>query len=449
MKCAIYLFLKFCAKHKKVHMAHEKVVLLKPPSLCVEDDRLEAPLGILYIASVARQRGYDVSVFDMSGCTNEKEINERIDQIPQADAYGLSIFCTNHDYSKLSIESIRKKLPKALVIAGGPNPSALPEYTLSDTGADVVITGEAEDAFADCLDRYFLDGKSVRGIIGGKGRVDLDSYLFPAFDLVDMSTYSRKVLGEPSISLISSRGCANSCAHCNSIIMGGGSRGTRYRSAENLYEEMNGLLGNYSKFRFNDDNFTGNPEMKSLSRKIKDLGVKIRVFGRCEELSPENYRYMEDMGIFHVSTGLESLNPENLKIIGKSKQIGKEGNIRTAKDHGISVRAYFIVGLPYDNDKNIVHYFEKASHLGLDEFTIYPLIPYPGSRIARNPERFGYEITDNDFRNYIQIGVGGKTCYALRHKNFGPEDVQRWKKTAENILTGGGAIHTKNSGIAR
>jgi radical SAM superfamily enzyme YgiQ (UPF0313 family) len=93
-----------------------------------------------------------------------------------------------------------------------------------------------------------------------------------------------------------------------------------------------------------------------------------------------------------------------------------------------------MLGLPYDSDETIEKYFEKAIKLPFDEFSIYPLIPYPGTRIAKEPEKFGYEIINKDFTRYIQIGKNKATTYALKHRNFTEHDVKRWYNYVEELL---------------
>lgn len=104
---------------------------------------------------------------------------------------------------------------------GGPHPSAIPEFTFENSNADTVVVGEGEDVFTDCINA-FTNGSAPKAIIYGKGRKDIDSYSFPDRCIIDISTYSRKLMGQPVISLLSSRGCVHHCIHCNSVVMGGG-----------------------------------------------------------------------------------------------------------------------------------------------------------------------------------------------------------------------------------
>jgi anaerobic magnesium-protoporphyrin IX monomethyl ester cyclase len=425
-----------------------KVLLINPPSDCVDDDRVEPPLGLLYLASTLAENGFqDVNIIDMTGCKDESEVTGKINAVPQADIYGITCFCTNYQFARRIALNIRHISPSALIVFGGPNSSALPDFTLQDSGCDVVVIGEGEDALLNCV-RKFSRGLSVKGTLYGRGREDINSYAFPARYLVDLSTYSRKLMGHTVVSLISSRGCIHHCIYCNSVVMGGGSKNPRYRSPGNIIDEIKSLRGSFAHYRFNDDYFTGNPNLEELLLRMRQLGIDFRVFAKLEDLDIKICGLLKSAGCVHVSIGLESLNPDNLRIIGKSEQIGKEQHIRIAKENGLIVRASFMVGLPYDSDRTIDHYFREAAQIGIDEFAIYPLIPYPGTALAKSPERFGYEIINTDFTQYIQMGKSRKTCYALRHKNFSPEDVQRWLNTATEILEINGTVHMSHSEIA-
>jgi len=425
-----------------------KVTLINPPSNCVDDDRLEPQLGLLYIASVLRENGIPVQIYEMTGCKTESEIDRKIENIPEGDIYGFTTYCTNYLHVKHCINYIRSKMKKALIVLGGPNPSAIPEFTLRDSKCDCVITGEGEDAFLYVVNA-FLNKSDFTPIIGGIGRANIDTYPMPAWDLIDMNSYTRTLEGEWVVSIISSRGCKYNCAHCNSVVMGGGNK-VRYRSAENVAEEIKFLKAKgFRKFRFNDDNFTGNPNLAELLSEIKNLDISYRIFARIEDLTENNCRLLAKSGCRHISVGLESLNPDNLRILGKHTQSGlEEEHLYNAKKCEMIIRVYFMLGLPYDSDETIIKYFEKASKLPFDEFSIYPLIPYPGTRIAKEPEKFGYEIIDKDFTHYIQIGKNKATTYALRHRNFIEHDVKRWYNYVEELLLSSNKLLQSQSKIA-
>ncbi len=424
------------------------IVFINPPSSCVEDDRVEPPLGLLYLAATLKEQGFDhLTLFDMTGCKSEEEISCKIGQIPAGEIYGLSCYSTNYPYVKRIAAHIRQANPAARIVTGGPQPTAMPEFTARDLGADLVVAGEGEDAFALAV-RTYSEGGAVGPVLAGAGREEIDRYAFPDRSLVDFSTYSRRLMGQPVLSLLSSRGCEHHCIYCNSVVMGGGNRNVRYRSAGNIVAEIKTLRDRYAFFRFNDDNFSGNPNLKELLACLKDLDIVFRIFARIEDLDEPTCKLLKEAGCVHINIGLESMNEDNLKFLGKLRQAGKEANIRAVKAQGMTLRSSFMVGLPYDTDQTIAKSFEKAARLGIDEFAVYPLIPYPGTALWKHPERFGYQITNTDFTRYVQMGIGRSAGCVLQHKNFTPLDVRRWLDTASEILRVGGVKHMSESSVA-
>ncbi len=423
-----------------------RVVLVNPPSDCVEDDRLEPPLGLLYIAAYLHEQGYAAtSVHDMAGCRDAHDVDGRMMQIPEADAYGISCLSTTYAYAKRAIARIREVSPHAHITIGGPHPSGLPEPTHRDSGADLVVGGPGEVTFTRALDAL-AGNSSLLGVVAGEALGDIDAYPFPARDLVDMDSYSRRLLGEPVVSLVTSRGCQHHCVHCNSVAMRGR---VQHRSVANVMAEMRSLREKHRMFRFNDDHFTGRRDLVELLERVRELDVLFRASARIEDLTERNCRALKQAGCVQVAIGLESLNPDNLRAIGKAGQIGAETNLQIARSLGLCVRSSFMVGLPYDTDETIERYFGIAAEIGVTEFAVYALIPYPGTQLWEHPERFGYAITDRDFTRYVQMGHSRQTCCVLRHANFGPEDVERWKQRAEAILESGGSAHMSNSDVAR
>jgi len=233
------------------------------------------------------------------------------------------------------------------------------------------------------------------------------------------------------------------------VVMGGGNNHVRYRSPDNIAAEIKTLRDKFAFYRFNDDHFSGHPSLEKVLEQLGNLDIRFRIFARIEDLDAKTCKLLRKAGCVHVTVGLESLNKLNLKMLGKIHQAGREGNVKIAKDQGLIVRASFMVGLPHDTDTAIESAFRTAARLGIDEFAIYPLIPYPGTMIWKYPERFGYAIVNSDFTEYIQMGKDGKTCYALQHKNFTPEDVNRWMRTANELLKSGGVKHMSESSVAQ
>lgn len=98
----------------------------------------------------------------------------------------------------------------AVVIAGGPHPTAYPEETLEDGNIDFICIGEGEETFKDFL--FWLKNgdsplSSIQGLgirVNGKAKIsgrqtikDLDSLPYPAWDLVLIDEYARRKSESP------------------------------------------------------------------------------------------------------------------------------------------------------------------------------------------------------------------------------------------------------------
>lgn len=423
-----------------------KICFINAPCPEIDDANLEPPLGALYIASNLRINGYtNLEIFTMTDCKTEEQIQQKINEIPKANIYSFTTYCTNYNWIKQCIQHIRKNYSHGVIILGGPNASALPKFTLEDSLCDYVVVGEGEDAFLHIL-KSLENNDYISNIVYGTPREDINTLSHPAWDLINLNTYTRILDGERVISILSSRGCPNNCTHCNSIVMGAGKK-IRYRNINNIIEEIKYLqsLG-YSHFRFNDDNLACRPDLIELTLELKKLNIKYRIFAHIKDLTDTNCKYLADSGCIHIAVGLESLNPDNLKFLRKNTNVDiVDMNLRNVKRYGMTLRCFFIIGLPSDNDSTIEKYFWIASLLPFDEYSIYPLIPYCGTEIWNNPKKHGYTIINKDFTQYYQIGKNKKTCYVLDHINFTHNDVKRWIEFVYNLFEKNKKIHSGKS----
>lgn len=422
-------------------------MLINPPFGGVIDDALEENLGLAYIAGFLQSKNLSVEINEMTG---NIPLNDRLKQLDDALVYGISYYSTASESVTKIVDYIRSNKPNALIYIGGPHPSALPEATLKKMNVHGVVVGEGEEAFYKIV-RNAKAMSPMYGVIHGQIIKNMDEIPFPV-RTVNRERFTRRLNNEPSISLLSSRGCPYKCLHCNSLIMGGGNPNIRFRSIDNVIEEIRLLksLG-YTKFRFNDDNFSANPNLKQLLSAIEKEQINYRVFGRIEHLTEPVCQLLKKSGCCLFSVGIESCNPDNLKFIGKAVMLNHLSNLAMAKKHGITIRASFMVGLPFDTDESVSCYFNKAAELDFDEYAIYGLIPYPGTSLHSNPAHYHYEILSYDYSTYMQMDKNGESCFVLRyddgHYSFEPDDVRRWHDRANKIL-GSKKTHMRYSSIA-
>ncbi len=430
------------------------VILINPPCLGIDDAHLEPPLGLLYIQSTLEQNNINTQLYVMTDCKNKEQIENKINKIPYGDIYGITVFATNYNYTKECIKYIRNNYPTSFIVLGGPNASALPRYTLEDSKADFLIVGEGEDSFLYLVkeilkipikNNYYDNLPVYMRILDSIVRKNIDTLPFPMWNKINLNEYTRVLNGERVISIISSRGCPNKCLHCNSVINVG--HKIRFRSVNNIIEEIKQLkLLNFTNFRFSDDNFACRPNLKSLTNELKKLNIKYRIFAHIRDLTDETCKLLSESGCKHISIGIESMNPDNLKFLRKNTNVEiVDVNLRNVKRYGMISRCYFIVGLPYDSNETIEKYFFIASLLPFDEYAIYPLLPYPGTEIYKHPEKYGYTIIEKDWTKYFQIGENRSTCFSLDHTNFNHKDVERWLQYVYDLFEKRNKIHNSKS----
>lgn len=395
------------------------VALIQTPCYELDDDRLEPPLGLLYMATWLRLHSHRACIVDLSSIPQP----EWMDTIPPADIYGFSTFTTTYQRSLQVLEVIRKANPTAWTVAGGPHASALPKHVACDF--DFVVVEEGEQAILNLV-QALEAGETPPRIVREQPVTDLDSLPFPDYSLVDIDSYHRVVAGQPSLSILSSRGCPYRCVFCNSIVMGSG-QCVRFRSAANVIEEIRLLKTAWGivSFRFQDDIFTLNlPRLREMTAALRHEEIKYRCFGRVDLCSREVANLLYEGGCRHISFGVESGSPVILERMQKGQTTDQiRQGIANAKAAGLIVRIYLIVGFPGETWETVRETVELMLECTPDEFSVYPLIPYPGTLLYEQPEMFGITAINPDFSQYFQVCRGRGTGYIFQTDDLNREII--------------------------
>lgn len=386
------------------------LVLFQTPCYELDDDRLEPPLGLLYMAAWLHSHGHQAQIVDLSSVPQ----TEWGDAIPLAEIYGFSTLTTTYHRTLEVLEAVRTVNPTARTVAGGPHASALPEHVSRDF--DFVIVGEGERPILRLL-QALQEGEVSPRILNEPPVADLDSLPFPDYSMVDINSYRRVVAGRPSLSILSSRGCPYRCVFCNSIVMGRG-RNVRFRSAANVVQEIRLLKATWgvNSYRFQDDIFTLNvPRLREITAMLRNEAITYRCFGRADRCSPEVADLLYEGGCKHISFGVESGSPVILERMQKGQTIAQiRWGIANAKSAGLIVRIYLIVGFPGESWETVRETVDLMLECAPDEFSVYPLIPYPGTLVYEQPQMFGITAINPDLSQYFQVRRGRGTGYIFR-----------------------------------
>lgn len=358
------------------------ICLIQTPVPELQDDRLDPPMGLLYLASMLKWNGVDVEILDLSG------IPENEWRFPEAEWYGFSTYTASYNRTVRIKNMVKELYPSAKTVAGGPHASAVGDEVIAEF--DHVIVGEAEHS----LLKLVLGATSESFIIGES--MGIDSIPLPDYSLVDVSSYTRRYLGRPSFQLFSSRGCPYSCGFCSKLPDG---HRVRRRSARNVVAEIDGIREDYGdvSFRFKDDLFATN---NGWLKEFRDAGVGIEYSCNVRaDYKDEVPGLLAETGCRTACIGIESFSDKVLRSMGK--RTTSQQNIDAIKglqDAGIEVLAWIMIGYPGETWETFYETISLLEEAKPDIVRAYPLIPYPGTAVHNQ-----VEILDEDYDHYFYI----------------------------------------------
>lgn len=367
-----------------------------------------APLGLAYLASYVEQKGFHPKILDNSIqlMSRNRFKDYLLKTKPSLVGFtsSTSTFLQVIDFAS----AVKEYDSRIKVIVGGPHPSALPEDVLGYDSVDIVVKGEGEETILELLNsllREDADLSDIKGISYREGRQirnnspreligDIDILPFPAYHLLPMSRYRhspfRRVTTGRSASIITSRGCAYNCTFCSNSVFG---TGVRYRSPENVLDEIKSLVKNYSvgEIIFRDDAFTCDIERaKAIARGIKAIGkdIKWSCFSRVNHASEELFELFYKAGCREICFGIESANQA---VLDKAKkQISVSDTLKAinlCRKYKISSLCSVIIGLPGDTETTVtegIRFFSKANP---DYIVFCVLVPMPGSELFKTAQQ--------------------------------------------------------------
>jgi len=240
--------------------AHERalrIILANPPNVRNNACMLNGPnLGLLYLGGAIKQRWPKHVVRYVDARLSFKEHVAEVAAF-KPDIYAISFASPFASVATQLIKAVRSIIPKALILCGGPHPSADPVPVLEQSPAEVCCVGEGEQTVVELLEAYqerrgfesiggivFRDSSGLIHRTGARKLVDdLDRIPPPDWDLIDFGRYSgwREYHGSMPGLMIPSRGCPFQCVFCSSPVWRGRGRPLRKRSPAKIAEEVQAL----------------------------------------------------------------------------------------------------------------------------------------------------------------------------------------------------------------
>jgi radical SAM superfamily enzyme YgiQ (UPF0313 family) len=203
--------------------------------------------------------------------------------------------------------------------------------------------------------------------------------------------HSAKSRSKRVLSVMCSRGCPEKCTFCSTPQMWGNN--TRWRSTKHIMDEIGNDVKDYKigEIQFDDDTITVNKKnLFSLCEELGKIGLpwctpngtKVNYhFNKQKEM----YKVMADSGCYQITLACESGVQRVLdNIIDKRLPLETiYPSIENAKNAGMLVHTFWIVGYPGETFEEIQKTIDFAMNSGADSFSFAILSPLPGTPIYR------------------------------------------------------------------
>lgn len=369
------------------------------------------PLATLQVASMLREAGHQVSLFDAMLAEGIEEYERQLRTMkPQL----VLLYEDNFNFlSKMCLGKMRRAACEmvatasrggARVIAAGSDASDAPEVYLR-AGADLVLIGEGLATLLELLLRLdshpnAANGQLIEGLAGVATLIDgelatvTDANILPtprhdeipAWDLVDVDRYRAIWLqahGYFSLNMAASKGCSFRCAWCAKPIWG-----NRYlqRSPAAVAMEMSHLKRafNVDHIWFADDIFGFRVDwVAEFANAARAAGgsAPFSIQTRADLISERMADALKDAGCVEAWIGAESGSQRVLDAMNKGTKVA-EILAGRARLKAVNIRVGFFIQLGYLNEELVDILATRAliETARPDDVGVSVSYPLPGTR---------------------------------------------------------------------
>jgi anaerobic magnesium-protoporphyrin IX monomethyl ester cyclase len=403
----------------------------------IKEPSLGIPMGLLSIASVLHENGYQIKIVDPVVDRNYLDIiGSNLDDCLYVGVSAMTAGVASGLEISRFIKSLNPAMP---IIWGGIHPTLLPEQTLANNNIDFICWGDGEYTaleLANSLKNGLpLDRIEGLGLKQGnkfitnvrKNFHDPNTLPFLNYELLDMNKYLYRdafsLTGTPGKAKIfvlnSGLGCPYRCTFC---INTHPSQKYRPKTLERLTAEVDNIVALFDPdiIHIQDDLF---------------FAVKSRVLGFLDHYENKNYRfkwftltranyfrddYMSDEFIkrikgscFWLGLGIESGSDAVRRRLRKEISEGQiERAVKTLADNKVATGYAFMFGMPRETREEMAAtaklIFKLKKRHPEASFAYQFFRPYPGTELFDEAVKLGYKIPSSlqDWASLQDIETG-------------------------------------------
>lgn len=355
------------------------------------------PIFQMYAASVARNMGFEVALWDapVLNMGFEELMDEIVRFAPQMIVQNTSTASFDHD---IRLAQMLKQRGDWLLVMVGPHVTPLAHEVMGQVPqVDIISLGEYDETIADIMSNLD-DLTRVRGIVfRSEGDVieteprellrDLDGLPYPAWDLVEIHRYWESMFPKskrPVATVMTSRGCNYRCSFClyPQVLF---RQRLRLRDLNCVVDEMEWLKREFGAkfFYFEDDNLTASwKRVEEFCQLLLERGLNIGwgCLSRTDKVTEERVRLMRESGCFLIKYGVESGVQTTLDALDKRKTLDEIVHaFAVTKKVGIMTHATVMIGAPHETKETIRTTRRFVKKLGPDSVQFSICTPLPGT----------------------------------------------------------------------
>jgi anaerobic magnesium-protoporphyrin IX monomethyl ester cyclase len=378
------------------------------------------PFLLAYTASYLESKGIEILLIDgvAERCSKADFLKRASDFNP--DLLLIETSTASYNYDLMFLSEIKSQNHSLLIAVCGSHVSVLPEEALANDFIDFVIVGEPEETSYELISKLSVN-EEINKIPGlalknSEGHIiknasrpmisDIDTLPYPKRDSLPLEKYSVPGFPAPVVYIYGSRGCPYVCNFCLWVQTIFEKRKYIARDPVKIVDEIEYVLKKFpatKSFFFDDDTFNiGRERLHEFAAEMKKRKIFIPwgMNARADYWDKELVTQLMDTGMFNLRIGIESGDPEILRLSGKNLDLDEaRRSLIMFKESGLKNHLNFVIGLKGESMKSVENTIKFIKSVPVDSVQFTVAVPFPGTEYY-NYLKDNNLLRSSDWNNY-------------------------------------------------
>lgn len=400
-----------------------KILLIRPENTFNYNNY--PPLNLINLATVLKNKGYDVEIINCVIEANSLKIIEG--KLSDCLFIGITMLTPEVPHAYEIMKFVKSKSDTPIVV-GGWHCTLFPEQMTACQYIDYVVVGEGEDHIVEIADKI-RDNVPITNKLFENKWVDLEKLPCPDYSIdTNIERFIKEYLtdklseyAEGPIRWLpydSSRGCPSLCTFCINVVTGNNTC-WRKKSPEKVVSDLEHIIKEYNltHVKIIDDNFfVSIKRVRKICQLMIDRNLNVTWDGECRcdyfndrGLNDETLELAKKSGLNQLTLGLESGSQRTLNLMKKGMTIEQgEYAVKKCAEHGIIPRCSFIVEIPGETKDDIKQTIAFVKKLRKHErFTcgVQVFKPYPKCELTAQLVKEGSFYEPTSIEDWLDKGL--------------------------------------------